>query len=312
MAQFRQFFELFDNTSADASAVRLEPVSTIYGQPALRHTFKVPDVDGRQQDFKVTMVRHKGFQLPNGIRVKDSDSYNVELEGPAGTKLTGRSGINATIVYRQLLLAVRKLMDSEDVGAITFVPAEDDMNLPYTRFVKSYVRPEFSEVSPGFFVRKSILRDTGVDPAIMSGILRSSRVRRDQLAAVTRNRRMAKKFNDPSYRQAMVNRFYRFKAPADFGGYGGVVLVTHIQPSGASQGFVSGLVLMDGERRTSEFEVTFGWIEWDSEPNELGRRSLLKSLVDQVELETANRRVLSMVQDLPDSVFRDHGLEPPL
>lgn len=79
--------------------------------------------------------------------------WSITLEGPAGYSTTNKG--NPARVYTQLLLAIKKLMETQQVDGFSFTPAEDAMGLVYDQFVRRFLK-DFVRISSSVIVRKEI------------------------------------------------------------------------------------------------------------------------------------------------------------
>lgn len=86
-------------------------------------------------------------------------SFSITFSGPSRFSTTNKAGSGASTIYTQLLLAVKKLTETEKVNGLTFYPAEPGMGLVYQRFYKQYLKAEFLRVSPKEYVRKDYIQE---------------------------------------------------------------------------------------------------------------------------------------------------------
>jgi hypothetical protein len=142
--------ELFDIASMDTSDIELDRITGGY-----RYEF---EYEGEQ--FKVDMRRTDA-----NFDIGWSTAYDISLTGPYDYSLTGEAGMSANIIYRNMLLAVKKLFEKEDVEALKFLAYEPRMVPMYRLFYKKYLRPNpprgvgFIMVKDDLYVRKDIVRD---------------------------------------------------------------------------------------------------------------------------------------------------------
>lgn len=106
-----------------------------------------------EDDFEVTMhratIKYANQEVPG--------SFKIEFDGPNGYNTTGKAGSEATTIYTQVLLAVKKLMTTQTVNGITFEPAEPGMALVYQRFYDRFLKNDFTRISPTEAVRTSYI-----------------------------------------------------------------------------------------------------------------------------------------------------------
>lgn len=115
------------------------------------------EVGGNQ--FGVTFER-----LPKTFEGKTVENiYNVIFTGPESTNTTKR-GRDMHTIYKNLLLAVRKLIETNNVEGLIFTPAEPAMGLVYHKFYKQFLIKQFLMVGNSIYLRKDVIRD------LMSGV----------------------------------------------------------------------------------------------------------------------------------------------
>lgn len=85
--------------------------------------------------------------------------FTIEFEGPDGYSLTRREGGGATKIYTQLLLGAKKLMESENVNAMYFSPADSAMALMYKKFYDQFLSKDFIQPGKNMYIRKSYLKE---------------------------------------------------------------------------------------------------------------------------------------------------------
>lgn len=136
---FREFLridELFDLSSADTSGVEFNRVSNQNYEYKFVH-------DG--QVYTIDMTRETFLSVP----LSADGAWGISFFGPSGLDLTGIAGMSATVIYRNLLLAVKKLMEIEEVNTLYFSPAQERMLAMYDIFYRKYLKPE-PPAGPGF------------------------------------------------------------------------------------------------------------------------------------------------------------------
>jgi len=151
---FREFLrldELFDIGSADLDHIELYPV----GEEDYEYDF---EHDG--EEYKIEI--HKEDFLPANL--SSDGAYSITFEGPSGLDLTGSAGMSATVIYRHLLMAIRKLMEQEEVNTLYFSPAQKRMLPMYDIFYRKYLKPDppagagFVRIEPSLYTRRDFLR----------------------------------------------------------------------------------------------------------------------------------------------------------
>lgn len=105
-------------------------------------------------NFEVTF--NKGSEFVSGFNIPDI--WDISFEGPKGYSTTNKHR-NATVIYKQLLLSVKKLLETERVNGISFTPAEAAMALVYNQFIKQFLSKDFIRVQTFTLVKKDIVRE---------------------------------------------------------------------------------------------------------------------------------------------------------
>lgn len=104
-------------------------------------------------DFEVTMsktkIEYAGRNIPG--------SYNIDFAGPNGYRTTNTAGTSGSAIYTQVLLAIKKLMTTQEVNGISFYPAEPGMALVYQRFFDRFLSNDFMRISKNEAVRKTTI-----------------------------------------------------------------------------------------------------------------------------------------------------------
>ena len=95
-----------------------------------------------------------GYSLPMTLT-----SYNIEFSGPSGYSLTGSAGSSAVKIYSNMLAAIKKLMETEEVDAFTFSAAHPFMVPMYDRFFKTYLGNQFTQVHENMYMRNDRLKE---------------------------------------------------------------------------------------------------------------------------------------------------------
>lgn len=110
-------------------------------------------------DFRIDISKDQRYNL-NGVRLnRPVTAFNIEFEGPDSYDLTGRSGAGAVVIYSKMLSAIKKLMEIEDVNAITFSSYHPFMIPMYDRFVKTYLGDTFTQVSKNMYLRSDKVKE---------------------------------------------------------------------------------------------------------------------------------------------------------
>ena len=123
------------------------------GKDELTHIFY-------QNDEKYTVFLNKDSENFMGKRI--DDVWEVNFEGPKGFSTTNLFK-GAFTIYRKVLLAVKKLMETHTVNGIAVSPAEPAMMLVYQKFYKQLLSEDFIQVTENLFLRKSYLAKLKLD-----------------------------------------------------------------------------------------------------------------------------------------------------
>lgn len=84
--------------------------------------------------------------------------WSVDFYGPQGLKTTNRNK-NVAIIYKNLLLSIKKLLETEKVDVLHFSPAESQMSLIYNRFYNQFLSQDFLRIGTFEFLRKKITEE---------------------------------------------------------------------------------------------------------------------------------------------------------
>lgn len=117
--------------------------------PDVKYNFTI-DSD----NFEV--VFNKGSEYVSGFNIPDI--WDITFEGPRGYSTTNKHK-NATAIYKQLLLSVKKLLETEEVKGLSFSPAEPAMALVYNQFIKQFLSKDFIRVQTFTLVKKDVVRE---------------------------------------------------------------------------------------------------------------------------------------------------------
>jgi hypothetical protein len=152
---FRDFMrldEIMDIASADTSEIVLKRNRNSY----------IYDFEHNGEGYKVEMEKSN---YPDEDMTEFNPTYVIAFEGPNDMDLTGTAGMSATIIYRAMLLAIKKLLETTEVNSLEFSPAVPRMLPMYDIFYRKYLLPDpprgqgFVRVRPTLYVRRSHLED---------------------------------------------------------------------------------------------------------------------------------------------------------
>lgn len=89
----------------------------------------------------------------------DLVGYAISFFGPQQTKSTGLAGTGAPIIYKKLMLAVRKWLETHRVDYLSFRGEEPKMDLVYDSFYNKFLQNDFIRTAPATYMKKSVLQD---------------------------------------------------------------------------------------------------------------------------------------------------------
>lgn len=110
-------------------------------------------------EYQVSLVKEVK-QLP---WLTIPETWSITFKGPDGYKLTKMAGTASSAIYSRMLACIKKLLDTHEVNAIEFSPAQEEMIVPYDLFSRAYLLPEppkgkgFVQVSLTLFVKREFL-----------------------------------------------------------------------------------------------------------------------------------------------------------
>lgn len=125
--------EMGDVMTADVSSIQLQ--RSPYGY---RYSFKDDDGEG----YVVHFEKDRTY-IPN-IRLY-VDGFSIEFSGPEGLDLTNK--YKAANVYRQLMMAVKKLIEQFHPNSLSFSGAEDAQTIMYDTFYRKFLKTAYTRIS---------------------------------------------------------------------------------------------------------------------------------------------------------------------
>lgn len=223
----REAEEREDEAKTDEIASCVEDKRTEYLEDRSNFTNGGYEVnfDHEGDKFTIEMSRLKNA-IYQGIEIPGM--FEIVFAGPKGTQTTGTSGTGATAVYTKLLLAIKKLIETETVNGLKFTPAEVGMGLVYQRFYKQYLQPAgFIRVSLENYLRKDFIRQTldKKDDSDKLGAYRNIRnTNRDVQDKIKKAK--AEKVKLQEYRRAIPKMIGKLMTYYDYSGKEIVVYIT--------------------------------------------------------------------------------------
>ena len=107
--------------------------------------------DSYKASFYRANIEYQGEIIP--------DVFDLSLKGPNQYGVTRTSGTSGSIVYSNLLLAVKKLIEIVAVNGFQFKGSVGSMDLVYDRFYKTFLKEDFIRVTPDLYLNKSYLKE---------------------------------------------------------------------------------------------------------------------------------------------------------
>lgn len=138
MLDFRYFLEILDAFAASVDNIELQD----YGN-YLQYHFKVDNLD-----YVVYFARR-------GIDRLTDDAYGISFKGPQGFALT-KLGKGPT-VYRHLIKAVKKLLESKKPEGLSFTGYGTDQDVIYQSFYEKYLSKLYTKVNKEDYIRNDLL-----------------------------------------------------------------------------------------------------------------------------------------------------------
>lgn len=155
---FKQFLEMGEVMTADVSGIQLRRTDNGY-----KYVFN--DDDGEKYGV---YFYEEGVPI-GGKRVS---GFSIEFEGPAGMSLTNKYKANQ--VYRQLMMAVKKLIEELKPNALNFSGATDEQTIMYDVFYKRFLSQAYKRVSKYNYISNEFFEKTKVaDPQLHQLIQRN-------------------------------------------------------------------------------------------------------------------------------------------
>lgn len=97
------------------------------------------------------------FELPDGKEV-EANGFILEFVGPKGTRPTDLAGDTSLVVYKKMMLAIRKLLETENVDYFAFAGQTGKMDRLYDRFVKTFLGDRFTWYDSVILMNKEFLK----------------------------------------------------------------------------------------------------------------------------------------------------------
>ena len=153
-------------------------------------------------------------EVKQSIQPLVKNVFHISFAGPNKHKTTNKN-TGMTAIYSQLLLAIKKLFETEDVQGLTFTAYEQKMSLVYRRFFKQFLADKFMVISPELFLRKDIAKQimqllphTGARQEIANKIVQGKQSYYSDLQSVEQE--VAKNRQKTSLLKSMLGKIVKF------------------------------------------------------------------------------------------------------
>jgi hypothetical protein len=157
--EFLEYEEIFgeftDPRAEDISQIEFEPVAPEFKKtknPMFSYKF---EFGGNKfwvmfEEKKLDSYMMKPFEIVG---------YAISFYGPQQTKSTGMAGASAGMIYKKLILAIRKWLETHRVDFLSFLGQEPKMDLVYDSFYTRFLQQDFIRTSANTYMKKSVLQD---------------------------------------------------------------------------------------------------------------------------------------------------------
>jgi hypothetical protein len=251
------------------------------------------EVDG--EEFTVSF--EKGTKYLGSFTL--DNVWDITFKGPQGYSTTGKNK-NATLIYRNLLLSVKKLLETEEVNGISFSAAEPAMALVYNQFYKQFLSKDFIRVETFTFVKRSIAKEVMdgkrgdfAKGQLKRSMLSSSRNTREKLKSIKSEKlKMRQILQSPPIGKMFVIEYssgiYNAQTNSYTDGFVPMIITGAVQKYGRVLYTVLKFYTMDDNRRVNPIPKSHGgdldFQKLEIEPNELEINSpaLQSPLTDNV------------------------------
>jgi hypothetical protein len=136
--EYMQIVEFTDPEQADISDINLIKQEWGYYYNWLYNNKKYSVGFEKVQDTNPSWL-----ELPDGSEI-EANGYIVEFVGPKGTRPTDLAGGASLVIYKQMMLAIRKLIETEHVDYLAFSGQTGKMDRLYDRFVKKFLGDRYT------------------------------------------------------------------------------------------------------------------------------------------------------------------------
>lgn len=146
-----KIIEFIDPNKSDISNIELK--SNGYGYES--------SWEHKNQEYYVYFDKIHVFEIPaNSLgspKNIEANGYIVDFVGPRGFQPTDSSGEDSLVIYKQMILIIRKLLEMQSVDFLRFAGMTDKMDRIYDKFVKSFASNKFTWYNNKILLNNSFL-----------------------------------------------------------------------------------------------------------------------------------------------------------
>jgi len=168
MLNFKQFMEIFD---IYGSKDNVDIQSWSRGHT---YEFEVPIVNDQgvseMKKFYLNAFKAPNVSIGPFKALAIPNSFKIFFSGDTGVKLSGIAGMASSLVYRHVLLGIKKIFETqlqqgEPVNALLFSAADRYMLPVYDLFARKFLLPDpptgqgFVQIHPEVYLNKQWIRD---------------------------------------------------------------------------------------------------------------------------------------------------------
>lgn len=132
--------------------------------------FQIDPQTTEMKNFYLNAFRTQNVSISPGKALAIPNSFKVFFSGDTGVKLSGMAGMASSLVYRHVLLGIKKIFEiqekqGEPVNALLFSAADEYMLPVYDMFARKFLLPDaptgkgFVQIQPDVYLNKQWIRD---------------------------------------------------------------------------------------------------------------------------------------------------------
>lgn len=168
------------------------------------YDFKVKiKVDGQIQEKLFTLNAFKANISHRGRRIENA--FKIYFSGDTGVELSGISGMAANLVYKNVLLGIKKIFEIQEkqnqpINSLLFSAADRKMMPVYYKFAQKFLFPDppegygFFLIGPDTYLAKRWIRENRdkFKPEDLYDIIKTNRDVRQEIELIKKEKRAAK------------------------------------------------------------------------------------------------------------------------